>query len=175
MQQGLDKLVELNISEAQSRSLQKCGEVIKAYYIPSKAMLPTLQVNDRIILDKTAYRTQTPRRGDIVIFQPTKSLQQQNFKEVFIKRVIGLPGERVEVRNGTVYINKKPVKEAYIAERPQYQYGPVVIPRNSYFVLGDNRNNSHDSHYWGFVPRDLIVGKVVWRYYPLDRAGSLSQ
>ena len=174
-QEGLEKLSNLNLSEAQSRSIGRCTEVIKAYSIPSGSMLPTLQINDRVIIDQTAYRTQSPQRKDIVLFQPTETLRKQNFKEVFIQRVIGLPGETVEVKNGSVYINSKPVKENYIQERPQYRWGPVVVPMKSYLVLGDNRNNSYDSHYWGFVPRDLIVGKIVWRYYPFDRVGSLSQ
>lgn len=173
--EGLGKLSNLNLSEAQSQSIGRCSEVIKAYYIPSSSMLPTLQINDRVIIDQTAYRTQSPQRKDIVVFQPTETLKKQNFKEAFIQRVIGLPGETVEVKNGSVYINRKPVKENYIRERPQYRWGPVVVPMKSYLVLGDNRNNSYDGHFWGFVPRNLIVGKIVWRYYPLNRAGSLAQ
>lgn len=179
-QEGLGKLLslnlsDLNLSEAQLRSLKKCTGVVKAYSIPSGSMMPTLEINDRIIVDQTAYRTRSPQRGDIVVFQPTEILRKQSFKDVFIKRVIGLPGETVEVKNGSVYINSKPVAESYLQERPEYQWGPIVVPMKSYFVLGDTRNNSYDSHYWGFVPSDLIVGKIVWRYYPFDRVGSLSQ
>lgn len=179
-QEGLGKLLNLNLSglnlsEAQLQLLGRCTEVVKAYSISSGSMRPTLEINDRAIIDRTAYRTQSPQRKDIVMFQPTETLRKQGFKDVFIKRVIGLPGETVEVKNGSVYINSKPVAESYLQERPEYQWGPGVVPMKSYFVLGDIRNNSYDSHYWGFVPHNLIVGKIVWRYYPLDRLGSLAQ
>lgn len=176
--QGIDKLALQIASETELRSLrslERCREVIQSHYIPSGSMLPTPQINDRVFLDKTAYRNQAPRRGDIVTFQPTKILREQRFTQPFIKRIIGLPGDRVAVKKGSVYINGKPLKEPYIEDRPAYEYGPVVVPANSYFVLGDSRNNAYDSHYWGFVPRNLILGKVVWRFFPLERAGSLAQ
>jgi signal peptidase I len=149
--------------------------VAEARYIPSGAMLPTLQVNDRLIIDKLIYQFGTPERGDIVVFSPTEDLQQQNFRDAFIKRIIGLPGDKVQVKGGSVYINDQPLREDYIGkdEAPQYEWGPQVVPPNSYFVLGDNRNNSYDSHYWGFVPRKNIIGKASQRFYPFDRAGSL--
>lgn len=153
----------------EGKSLTRCKEIIETRYIPSGAMLPTLQVKDRVLIDKTAYRSQPPQRGDIVIFQPTETLRKQNFRDAFIKRVIGLPGERLEIKNGLVYINRKPLQEKYIQERPDYQYGPVVIPTDQYFMLGDNRNNSYDSHYWGFVPRSLIIGKAIVIYCPVER------
>ncbi|HEY9669899.1 MAG TPA: signal peptidase I [Waterburya sp.] len=158
-----------NISAEQGRSLTRCPEIIETRYIPSRSMLPTLQINDRLLIDKTVYRSQLPRRGDLVLFQPTEVLRQQNFKEVFLKRIIGLPGEKLSVKNGLVYINGKPLQENYIEERPQYEFGPVVVPANQYFVLGDNRNNSYDSHYWGFVPRELIVGKAIGIFCPVER------
>lgn len=147
--------------------------VAEARYIPSGSMLPTLQINDRLIVDKLSYHFQTPHRGDIVVFSPTDTLKQQNFKDAFIKRVIGLPGEKVEVKSGRVYINNKALQENYLEDSPDYQYGPVTVPPDSYLVLGDNRNNSYDSHYWGFVPRDRIIGKAVVRFWPLNRLGEL--
>lgn len=147
--------------------------VAEARYIPSGSMLPTLQINDRLIVDKLSYHFKTPQRGDIVVFSPTDTLKQQNFKDAFIKRVIGLPGEKVEVKSGRVYISNKPLPENYIEDAPDYQYGPVTVPSDSYLVLGDNRNNSYDSHYWGFVPRDRIIGKAVVRFWPLNRLGEL--
>lgn len=165
-QNNLGKLE--NISAEQARSLTRCPEIIETRYLPSGSMLPTLQINDRFLIDKTAYHSQLPQRGDLVLFQPTEVLRQQNFKEVFLKRIIGLPGEKLAVKNGLVYINGKPLQENYIKERPQYEFGPVVVPANQYFVLGDNRNNSYDSHYWGFVPRELIVGKAIGIYCPIE-------
>jgi signal peptidase I len=175
LEEGLAKLLELNLSETQARSLERCKEVVKVYSFPSGSMEPTLQIGDRFVLDRTAYKTRSPQRGDLIIFEPTERLKKDNFNDLFTNRVIGLPGETVEVKNGIVYINSKPLKEKYVEEPPKYEYGPAVIPANNYFVLGDNRNNSYDSHIWGFVPRNLILGKVIWRLYPLERAGSLSQ
>ncbi|TAF54234.1 MAG: signal peptidase I [Oscillatoriales cyanobacterium] len=146
--------------------------VAEARYIPSGSMLPTLQINDRLIIDKVSYHFTDVQRGDIVVFNPTEVLRQK-FKDAFIKRVIGLPGDTVEVRRGTVFVNGEALSENYIAAEPDYVYGPEVVPEGQYLVLGDNRNNSYDSHYWGFVPRDLIVGKAVVRFWPPQRLGQL--
>ncbi len=139
---------------------------IGLYYIPSKAMLPTLAINDHILVDKRVYCSFPPKRGDIIVFQPTERLRQEKFTKVFVKRVIGLPGETVKVQNGQVYIDDQSLPEPYILAPSDYEYGPKKVPQNSYFVLGDNRNNSYDSHYWGFLPADLIVGKVTSIYLP---------
>jgi signal peptidase I len=145
--------------------------IAEARYIPAGSMTPTLQINDRVVIDKWSYHFQLPQRGDIVVFLPTQRLKQENFKDAFIKRVIGLPGEKVEIKEGKVYINNRPLEENYIEEPPKYQFGPATVPQNSYFMLGDNRNNSYDSHYWGFVPRENIIGKATKRFWPLDRSG----
>ncbi len=156
--------------------------VAEARYIPSKAMLPTLEVGDRLVIDKLTYRFGQPERGDIIVFMPTdkaaaictgSQTSQRQRQDAYIKRIIGLPGDTVEVKQGQVYINGNPLKEKYISEAPDYQYGPIKVPQGSYWVLGDNRNNSCDSHYWGFVPRDNIIGKATQRFFPFDRAGSL--
>ncbi len=149
--------------------------VAEARYIPSGSMEPTLLINDHLIIDKVSYDFKNPQRGDVVVFNPTETLEKQNFHDAFIKRVIGLPGDKVEVKNGRVYVNDRPLKENYIAAKPEYQWGPVIVPPNSYLVLGDNRNNSYDSHYWGFVPRSRIVGKAVFRFWPLNRVGEVNQ
>lgn len=149
--------------------------VAEARYIPSGSMLPTLQIDDRLIVDKVSYRFNTPQRGDIVVFSPTAALEKQNFHDAFIKRVIGLPGETIAVRGGRVYVNDQPLQENYIGkdEAPQYEWGPQTVPPDSYLVLGDNRNNSYDSHYWGFVPRDKIIGRAVVRFWPPNRVGEI--
>lgn len=149
--------------------------VAEARYIPSSSMEPTLEINDRLIIEKISYHFRTPQRGDVVVFSPTDKLREQNFKDAFIKRVIGLPGETVEVRGETVYVNGEALREKYIEEPPDYKYGPVEVPQNQYLVLGDNRNNSYDSHYWGFVPRDNLIGRAVVRFWPLNRLGSLDE
>ena len=148
--------------------------VAEARYIPSGSMLPTLQINDRLIVDKLSYRFNTPQRGDIVVFSPTSTLEKQNFHDAFIKRVIGLPGDKVEVKGGRVYVNDQALRENYIEEDPQYQWGPQTVPNGSYLVLGDNRNNSYDSHYWGFVPREKIIGRAVVRFWPPNRVGEIT-
>ncbi|MGB3536296.1 MAG: signal peptidase I [Microcoleaceae cyanobacterium] len=146
--------------------------VAEARYIPSGSMLPTLEINDRLIIDKLGYKFSDPQRGDVVVFSPTDALKQQ-YKDAFIKRIIGLPGETVEVNNGRVIVDGETIAENYIAEEPQYDWGPQTVPENSYLVLGDNRNNSFDSHSWGFVPYDNIIGRAVVRFWPLDRLGGL--
>ncbi|MEQ9671044.1 signal peptidase I [Coleofasciculus sp. G2-EDA-02] len=147
--------------------------VAEARYIPSGSMEPTLQINDRLIIDKISYNFRQPQRGDIVVFSPTEALKQQNFKDAFIKRVIGLPGETVEVKGGRVYVNGQALREQYIEEEPEYSYGPVTVPEDNYLVLGDNRNNSYDSHYWGFVPRKNIIGRAIVRFWPISRVGEV--
>lgn len=147
--------------------------VAEARYIPSSSMEPTLQINDRLIIEKVSYHLKEPQRGDIVVFNPTETLQQRNFKEAFIKRIIGLPGDTVQVSNGIVYVNGGKLSEDYIAQKPNYDYGPVKVPDNQYLVLGDNRNNSYDSHYWGFVPKEKLIGRALFRFWPFNRLGML--
>jgi signal peptidase I len=149
--------------------------VAEARYIPSGSMEPTLQINDKLIIDKISYDFSSPKRGDIIVFNPTKNLMLENFHDAFIKRVIGLPGEKVAVKNGKVYINDVPLQENYLEAKPDYQWGPVVVPADSYLVLGDNRNNSYDSHYWGFVPRNKILGRAILRFWPLNRIGEINR
>lgn len=150
--------------------------VAEARWIPSESMVPTLQKYDKLIVDKLSYNFTSPQRGDIVVFSPTEGIirENPNLKDAFIKRIVGLPGDKVEVRGGRVYIDDQPLRENYIEAPPQYQYGPVIVPEDSYLVLGDNRNNSYDSHFWGFVPRDHIIGRAVVRFWPPNRIGELN-
>jgi signal peptidase I len=110
-----------------------------------------------------------PQRGDIVVFRFPRDPSRD-----FIKRVIAVPGETVEIRNGRVYVNGQLIDEWYINETGNYSWGPRKMPPGEYFVLGDNRNNSSDSHVWGPVPRDNIIGKAWISYWPVDQFGFLS-
>jgi len=161
--------------------------VAEARYIPSGSMLETLQINDRLIVDKLSYRFSSPQRRDIVVFNPTEALEKQNFHDAFIKRVIGLPGEKVELKQGKVYINGKVLQEPYVKDneqtsvevcpggQPAFLAKPVVVPPNSYLVLGDNRRNSYDGRCWGLVPRDRIIGKASVRFWPFDHLGAIDK
>lgn len=149
--------------------------VAEPRFIPSDSMVPTLAIGDRLVVEKVSYAFHPPQRGDIVVFDPPLQLQIQGFErdQAFIKRIIGSPGETVEVRGGKVYLNGQPLPESYIAEPPNYRWGPQRIPEGQYFVMGDNRNNSNDSHIWGFLPEGNIIGHAWLRFWPLDRLGGV--
>lgn len=148
----------------------------QSYFIPSGSMEPTIKINDRLIVDKISYHFTSPQRGDIVVFDPPAPvIAAEKLHEPYIKRVIGLPGEKVEVKGGRVYINNLPLHENYIADKPNYIWGPQIVPPDSFLVLGDNRNDSYDGHYWGFVARDRIIGRAVVRFWPLNRISSFSE
>jgi signal peptidase I len=144
-------------------------------FIPSDSMLPTLHIGDRLVVEKISYRFHSPATGDIVVFEPPAPLIAQGFRrdQALIKRVIGEPGQRVRVEAGTVYLDDRPLEEPYIAEPPAYQMNTVQVPSDAVFVMGDNRNNSNDSHAWGFLPRENIIGRAVFRFFPFDRIGSV--
>lgn len=147
--------------------------VAEPRYIPSDSMLPTLQMGDRVVVEKISYRFQPPETGDIVVFDPPQRLQILGYAkdQAFIKRVIGQPGQTVKVAEGKVYLNDQALLEDYIAEPPDYNLGAVQVPANEFFVMGDNRNDSNDSHVWGFLPQQNIIGRARFRFWPLNRIG----
>jgi signal peptidase I len=139
--------------------------VVQAFYIPSGSMEPTLMIDDRILVAKFVYRFESPHRGDVIVFRYPLNPQRD-----FVKRVIGLPGDHVQLRNGVVYVDGRALSEKGYTIKPDYgNYGPVAVPAGDYFVLGDNRNNSEDSRFFGYVPRANIIGKAVFIYWPPAR------
>jgi len=135
--------------------------------IQTQSMLPTADIHDYGVINKLSYRSQLPKRGDIIVFKTTKAaldtILSTNLtpSDLVIKRVVALPGETVRVTDGKVYINNKPLEEKYLKDKPNYLFPPATISSQSYFVLGDNRNDSYDSHNWGPVAQQLILGQVV--------------
>lgn len=172
--------------------------VAEARYIPSGSMLPTLQINDRLIIDKLGYKFHDPARGDIVVFNPTNELKEQ-YKDAFIKRIVGVPGDRVELKDGKVYVNDKVVEETYVASDlnpaeamarnenhqqtridvcppdKRFLSQPVTVPPGSYLVMGDNRNHSYDGRCWGLVPFENIIGRAIFRFWPLNSVGEIDE
>lgn len=146
-------------------------------FIPSPSMVPTLAVGDRLLVEKVSYRLHDPQPGDIIVFEPPPQLQEYGYQasQAFIKRVIGLPGQTVQVHNGQVLIDAQPLTEAYIAEAPEYEMPPVQVPAGGLFVMGDNRNDSNDSHVWGFLPSQNAIGRAVFRFWPLDKIGRIDK
>ncbi|MEM9926976.1 MAG: signal peptidase I [Cyanobacteria bacterium P01_D01_bin.50] len=169
--------------------------VAEARWIPSGSMEPTLHGTpnqweaDKIIVDKLSYNFSIPQRGDVVVFSPTEELQKEQFQDAFIKRIIGLPGDKVELRGGKVYINDKVLAEKnYLiseqitsievctsAATQPFLSKPQTIPADSYLVLGDNRGSSYDSRCWGVVPRENIIGRAVLRFWPLNKVGGIDK
>ena len=127
------------------------------------SMQPTLHEGNLLVVNKLAYKLGEPKHGDIIVFH-----YQGTVTEDYIKRVIGLPGDTVNVSGGVVQVNGQTITEPYIAELPGYS-GNWKVPEGELFVLGDNRNHSSDSHDWGFVQQEWVVGKAIVVYWPLDR------
>ena len=156
--------------------------VVQAFKIPSGSMIPTLKIGDHILVNKFIYGTKlpftdrviipmkSPSRGDIIVFK-----YPDDESKDFIKRVIGLPGDTVEIKDKTVHINGKPLEESYPIHgdkmvypsglQPRDNFGPIVVPQGSYFAMGDNRDFSLDSRYWGFVTLNKIKGRAFIVYW----------
>lgn len=143
---------------------------LEARFVPSPSMVPNIEVQDRFLSNKTAYWFNEPQRFDIVVFQPPVEL---NSKADYVKRIIGLPGEEISIKDGIVYIDGNALKEEYIApERMAMDdFGPYSVPEGQLFMMGDNRNNSLDSRYWGTISFKDIKGKAWWRFWPVYRMG----
>lgn len=145
--------------------------IVEARQIPSGSMIPTLQIGDRLLIDKITYKFSDLHHRDIVVFMPPPEAQLGGNKSDYIKRIVGLPGDKIQVSGGKVYVNGKEQTEPYIAQAPAYNYGPATVPEGELFVMGDNRNNSFDSHEWGFLPMTNVKGRAFFRFWPPNRIG----
>ena len=137
--------------------------------VDGASMEPTLQSGEFVIVNKLSYFIGEPATGDVIVFHFPRDPDQE-----YIKRIIGLPGDRVEINDGEVYVNEQLLNEDYIAASPVYE-NTWEVPGDSLFVLGDNRNNSSDSHNWGAVPLEYVIGKVTFVYWPPTEWGLLEQ
>ena len=153
---------------------------VQQFIVPSESMLPTLQPNDRMFVSKAA--DYTPQPKDLVVFQAPEGAFAEATETAytadtadtfFVKRIIAAPGQQVQVIRGQVLINQQPLIEPYVQQTANYEWGPETTPPDAYFVLGDYRNQSSDSHIWGFLPRSHIVGKAYKIYWPPGRVRSL--
>jgi len=165
------------------------AEIAKPYRIPTASMEPTLHCakpgdgcrsrsSDRVIANRIVYRFHAPERGDIIVFDAPATVQAAcGAGGAFVKRIVGLPGEKVSMRNGHVFVDGVRLREPYLARafRGQESGDWPRSPRNGYFVLGDNRTLSCDSRRWGVVPRERIIGRADLRYWPPNRAGAPSR
>lgn len=143
---------------------------VQSTIVEGYSMEPALLDGQRLLVNKLAYHFSSPQRGDIVVFHAPRGSEDKDL----VKRIIGLPGEKVEVRRGRVYINDEFLQESYLPRTGTYSWGPRIVGPEEYFVLGDNRENSSDSHTWGMLPANLIVGKVWLSLWPPERWGPLS-
>ncbi|ABO50566.1 signal peptidase I, Serine peptidase, MEROPS family S26A [Desulforamulus reducens MI-1] len=139
--------------------------ILEPFFIPSGSMEPNLMIGDRIIVSKITYHLKEPQRGDIIVFKfpldPSRN---------FVKRLIAKGGETVEIKNSVLYINNQPIEENYLPKGLKFKdFGPEIVPEGHYFMMGDNRNNSDDSRVWGFLDKELIIGKAEVIYWPLNR------
>lgn len=142
--------------------------VVQAFWIPSGSMIPTLEPGDRVLVLKFWYSLPkvSPKRGQIAVFKYPVDPRRD-----FVKRIIGLPGDTVEIKQGMLYVNGSAIFEPYVKNIDTYNMDEIIVPDKSYFCLGDNRPNSQDGRFWGFVPGNFLRGPAVFRYWPLNRIG----
>jgi signal peptidase I len=139
--------------------------IIQTSLVPTGSMIPTLNIRDRLFVNKFIYRFSDPKRGDIVVF-----LSPHDDGKDYVKRCIGVPGDSIQLIKGKVFINNKQLILAGITVQEDYSFtDPVNVPEGHYFMLGDNRGNSQDSRYWGFVPKEDVLGEALFTFWPISR------
>ena len=155
-------------------------QVIEPRWIPSGSMLPTLQLQDKILVEKIRPRLNQAlnkhlNRDTLVIFSPPQILINNGYdpNSALIKRIVGLPGDEIEIRDGRLFRNKELIQEPWINEPINYSTEPIIVPSNALWVLGDNRNNSLDSHIWGALPERNLIATAIFRYWPLSKVGPI--
>lgn len=155
-------------------------QVIEPRWIPSGSMLPTLQIQDRILVEKVRPRIKHLQKHNlntetVVVFHPPKQLVDAGYdeKSALIKRVVGIPGDKIEVHKGQLIRNGITVDESWLELPMNYEMDSITIPNHYLWVLGDNRNNSLDSHLWGLLPEENVIGTAIWRYWPIKRFGPI--
>lgn len=144
--------------------------IVELYIVEGPSMRPTLESQERLVVNKFIYRFRPPEKGEILVFRYPRDKSRD-----FIKRVIATEGDSIEIKEGRVYVNDKLLSEDYILEKTRSEYAKATVPKGTVFVMGDNRNNSEDSRFVdvGFVPYDLIKGKAIVVFWPLDKLKSL--
>ena len=155
-------------------------QVIEPRWIPSGSMLPTLQIQDKILVEKltpklTSKSNLSRLKNKIIVFNVPEQLIEAGYESdiALIKRVIGVPGDKVEVKEGNLYLNDIAQNNFISDTNINYSIGPYVVPEKSLWVMGDNRNNSMDSHIWGFLPYKKIIGTAIFRYWPFNKIGPI--
>ena len=155
-------------------------QVIEPRWIPSGSMLPTLQIQDKILVEKltpkiTSKSNLSKFKNKIIVFNVPEQLIEAGYESdiALIKRVIGTPGDKIEVKEGILYLNDIAQNNYNYDKNINYKSGPYIVPEKSLWVMGDNRNNSMDSHIWGFLPYEKVIGKAIFRYWPLNNIGPI--
>ena len=156
-------------------------QVIEPRWIPSGSMLPTLQIQDKILVEKLTPKfyfnsNLSKLKNQIVVFKAPDQLVRSGFDSntALIKRVIGIPGDKIEIKEGKLYLNNVLQKEYPFDKNINYEIEPLIVPEKYLWVMGDNRNNSMDSHIWGFLPSEKIIGRAILRYWPLNHLGPIN-
>jgi len=144
--------------------------VLEPHSVSGSSMDNTFKNKDYVLVDKISYRFESPQKGDVIVFNPPAAAENT---ERFIKRIIATPGDVIEVAGGITYINNKPVTEKFVTYTSNKNSAPLTLKDNEYFVMGDNRNVSYDSRYWGPITKDEIQGRVLLRLYPFNNISFL--